>query len=39
MGSAAGQAGTLFWVMAVLTLTGLVAAGAWTLGSNIGTLI
>ncbi len=28
-----------FWVIAVLTLTGLVAAGAWTLGSNIATLI
>jgi serine/threonine-protein kinase len=29
----------LFWVIAVLTLTGVIAAGAWTLGSNIGTLI
>ena len=29
----------LFWVIAVLTLTGLVAAGAWTIGSNIGTLL
>ncbi len=29
----------LFWVIAVLTLTGLVAAAAWTLGSNISTLI
>jgi serine/threonine protein kinase, bacterial len=29
----------VFWVIAVLTLTGLVAAAAWTLGSNIGTLI
>jgi serine/threonine-protein kinase len=29
----------LFWVIAVLTLTGLVAAAAWTLGGNIGTLI
>ncbi|MCV7284032.1 serine/threonine protein kinase [Mycolicibacterium wolinskyi] len=29
----------LFWVVAVLTLTGLAAAAAWTLGSNIGTLI
>ncbi|MDH6195057.1 serine/threonine-protein kinase [Mycobacterium frederiksbergense] len=28
-----------FWVIAVLTLTGLVAAAAWTLGSNIGTLL
>ena len=29
----------LFWVVAVLTLTGLIAAGAWTLGTNIGGLI
>ena len=29
----------LFWVVAVLTLTGLIAAAAWTLGSNIGDLI
>ncbi len=29
----------LFWVVAVLTLTGLVAAAAWTLGSNIANLI
>jgi serine/threonine-protein kinase len=29
----------LFWVIAVLTLTGLIAAGAWTLGGNIGGLI
>jgi serine/threonine protein kinase, bacterial len=29
----------VFWVIAVLTLTGLVAAAAWTLGSNIATLI
>lgn len=28
----------LFWVIAVLTLTALVAAGAWTLGSNINGL-
>lgn len=27
-----------FWVIAILTLTGLVAAAAWTLGSNIGAL-
>jgi hypothetical protein len=26
-------------VVAVLTLTGLIAAAAWTLGGNIGTLI
>jgi len=29
----------LFWVIAVLTLAGVIAVGAWTLGSNIGTLI
>ncbi|MDV3128138.1 protein kinase [Mycobacterium sp. 21AC1] len=29
----------VFWVLAVLTTTGLVAAAAWMLGSNIGTLI
>jgi serine/threonine protein kinase, bacterial len=29
----------LFWVVAVLTLTGLVAAAAWTVGSNLGNLI
>jgi serine/threonine-protein kinase len=29
----------LFWVVAVLTLTGLVAAAAWTVGSNITNLI
>jgi serine/threonine protein kinase, bacterial len=29
----------LFWVAAVLVLTGLVAAAAWTVGSNIGGLI
>jgi len=29
----------LFWVVAVLTLTGLIAAGAWTLGGNIAALI
>jgi serine/threonine protein kinase, bacterial len=29
----------LFWVIAVLTLTGLVAAGAWTLGSNLSGLL
>jgi len=28
----------LFWVVAVLTLTGLIAAAAWTLGGNIATL-
>jgi serine/threonine-protein kinase len=29
----------LFWVIAVLTLTGLVAAAAWTVGGNLGGLI
>ncbi|MGV0835364.1 protein kinase domain-containing protein [Mycolicibacterium thermoresistibile] len=29
----------LFWVIAILTLTGLLAAGAWTLGSNINVLL
>jgi serine/threonine protein kinase, bacterial len=29
----------LFWVLAVLTLTGLIAAAAWAVGANIGVLI
>ncbi|MGV9800664.1 protein kinase domain-containing protein [Mycobacterium sp. NPDC003449] len=29
----------LFWVIGMLTLAGLIAAGAWTLGSNVATLI
>ncbi len=29
----------MFWVIAVITLTGLVAAGAWTVGGNIGALL
>jgi serine/threonine protein kinase, bacterial len=29
----------LFWVVAVLTLTGLVAAAAWTVGSNLPNLV
>ena len=29
----------VFWVVAVLTITGLIAAAAWTLGSNIAKLI
>jgi serine/threonine-protein kinase len=29
----------LFWVVAVLTLTGLVAIGAWTLGSHLSGLL
>ncbi|HEX5144677.1 MAG TPA: hypothetical protein VFW21_12495, partial [Mycobacterium sp.] len=27
------------WVLVVLVLTGLIAAGAWTLGSNLSGLI
>jgi serine/threonine protein kinase, bacterial len=29
----------LFWVIAVLTFTGLIAVAAWTVGSNLGNLI
>ena len=29
----------LFWVVAVITLAGLLAAGAWALGSNLTNLI
>lgn len=29
----------LFWVIAVLTLTGLIALAAWTVGSNLGNLV
>ncbi|MGE2833490.1 protein kinase domain-containing protein [Mycobacterium sp. SMC-4] len=29
----------LFWVIAVITLTGLAAAGAWTLGTNLPNLL
>ena len=29
----------LFWLITVVTLTGLVAAGAWTVGSNIAALL
>ncbi|WP_101947205.1 protein kinase [Mycobacterium sp. 3519A] len=29
----------VFWVLSVLTLTALIAAAAWTLGSNIGNLV
>ncbi len=29
----------VFWVLAVLILTGLVAAGAWTLGTNLDGLL
>ncbi|WP_029108775.1 protein kinase [Mycobacterium sp. URHD0025] len=28
-----------FWVIAIITLTGLVAAAAWTIGSNVGALL
>jgi serine/threonine-protein kinase len=28
-----------YWVIAVLILTGLVAAAAWTVGSNLGHLL
>jgi serine/threonine protein kinase, bacterial len=34
-----GKRALLFWVVTVLTLTGLIAAAAWTLGGNIGALI
>jgi serine/threonine-protein kinase len=30
---------SLFWIVAILTLAGLVAAGAWTLGSNLQGLL
>ena len=29
----------LFWVVAVLTLTALIAAAAWTAGSNLNNLL
>lgn len=29
----------LFWVIAVVTLAGLLAAAAWTLGSNLQNLL
>ncbi|WP_319446302.1 MULTISPECIES: protein kinase domain-containing protein [unclassified Mycobacterium] len=34
-----GRRALLLWVLAILILTGLVAAGAWTLGSNLAGLI
>ena len=34
-----GRRTLLLWVLVILTLTGLVAAGAWTLGSNLSGLI
>jgi serine/threonine-protein kinase len=33
-----GKRVTAFWLIAILTLTGLIAAGAWTLGSNLPAL-
>ena len=30
-----GRRVTLFWSVGILTLTALIAAGAWTLGSNL----
>ena len=33
-----GRRVTTFWLLAILTLTGLIAAGAWTLGSNLPAL-
>jgi serine/threonine-protein kinase len=30
---------TLFWFVTVLTLAGLIAVGAWTLGSNLQGLL
>jgi serine/threonine-protein kinase len=33
-----GKRVTTLWVIAILTLTGLIAAGAWTLGSNLPAL-
>lgn len=29
----------VFWVIAIITLTGLVAAAAWTVGTNVGALL
>ncbi|ULE32116.1 protein kinase domain-containing protein [Mycobacterium sp. IDR2000157661] len=34
-----GKRALLFWTVAVLTLTGVIAAAAWTVGSNLGNLI
>ncbi len=28
-----------FWLIAIITLTGLVAAAAWTIGSNVSALL
>ncbi|WP_237568598.1 protein kinase domain-containing protein [Mycolicibacterium lacusdiani] len=33
-----GKRVTTFWLIAILTLTGLIAAGAWTLGTNLPAL-
>ena len=34
-----GRRVSLFWLVGILTLTALVAAGAWTLGSNLQSLL
>jgi len=34
-----GKRALMFWVIALLTLTGLIAAGAWTLGGNITAIL
>ena len=34
-----GRRVSLFWMIAILTLTALTAAGAWTLGSNLPGLL
>ncbi|MDT5078835.1 MAG: hypothetical protein QOJ80_3472 [Mycobacterium sp.] len=34
-----GRRALLLWVLSILILTGLVAAGAWTLGSNLAGLV
>lgn len=34
-----GRRVSLFWMIAILTLTALIAAGAWTLGSNLPGLL
>lgn len=34
-----GRRATVFWLVGILTLTALIAAGAWTLGSNLSTLL
>jgi serine/threonine-protein kinase len=34
-----GRRALLFWVLTIVTLTGLIAVAAWTLGGNIGNLL